>query len=67
MLTLGQGHWGFAFRITHLFKKVVENGISHSLLHSVIYYRIQAILCACRVGFDGKLEEGGTRLEHFVT
>jgi hypothetical protein len=44
-------------------------GDQHSaslITSSVICYRIHTILCACRVGFGGKLEEGGRRLEWFV-
>jgi hypothetical protein len=61
------GYWGSAFNITHYFKKVLESGISNFLLSSVICYRIHTILCTCRVGFGGKLEEGGGRLERSVT
>jgi len=61
------GHLGSAFSITHLFKKVLESGISNLLLGCVICYRIHTFLCTCRVGFGGKLEEGDKILEGFVT
>jgi hypothetical protein len=60
------GHLGSAFSITYLFRRVLESGISSFLLGNVICYRIHTILCARRVGFGGKFEEGGRRLEHFV-